>query len=87
MLVDDPSSGRLADVLGTDDDELAQVEHRETVQPALRRLPERERTIVMLRFFGGMTQTQIAERVGVSQMHVSRLLTRTLATLRQDLTE
>jgi RNA polymerase sigma-B factor len=87
MLVDDPSSGRLADVLGTDDDELTQVEHRETVQPALRRLPERERTIVMLRFFGGMTQTQIAERVGVSQMHVSRLLTRTLAALRQDLSE
>lgn len=87
MLVDDPSSGRLADVLGTDDDELTQVEHRETVQPALRRLPERERTIVMLRFFGGMTQTQIAERVGVSQMHVSRLLTRTLATLRQELSE
>ena len=87
MLVDDPSSGRLADVLGTADGELEQVEHRETVQPALRRLPERERTIVTLRFFGGMTQTQIAERVGVSQMHVSRLLTRTLATLRADLTE
>jgi len=87
MLVDDPSSGRLADVLGTADGELEQVEHRETVQPALRRLPERERTIVMLRFFGGMTQTQIAERVGVSQMHVSRLLTRTLATLRADLSD
>jgi RNA polymerase sigma-B factor len=85
MLVDDPSSGRLADVLGSADAELEQVEHRETVQPALRKLPERERTIVMLRFFGGMTQTQIAERVGVSQMHVSRLLTRTLATLRADL--
>lgn len=87
MLVDDPSSGRLADVLGSADAELEQVEHRETVQPALRKLPERERTIVMLRFFGGMTQTQIAERVGVSQMHVSRLLTRTLATLRADLSD
>jgi RNA polymerase sigma-B factor len=87
MLVDDPSSGRLADVLGSADAELEQVEHRETVQPALRRLPERERTIVMLRFFGGMTQTQIAERVGVSQMHVSRLLTRTLAALRADLSD
>jgi RNA polymerase sigma-B factor len=48
-------------------------------------LPERERTIVMLRFFAEMTQTQIAERVGVSQMHVSRLLSRTLMQLRVQL--
>lgn len=87
MLVDDPSSGRLADVIGAADAELEQVEYRETLQPALAKLPERERTIVMLRFFGGMTQTQIAKRVGVSQMHVSRLLARTLAELRRDLVE
>lgn len=87
MLVDDPSSGRLADVIGAADAELEQVEYRETLQPALLKLPERERTIVMLRFFGGLTQTQIAERVGVSQMHVSRLLARTLVQLHRELTE
>jgi RNA polymerase sigma-B factor len=48
-------------------------------------LPERERTILMLRFFGNQTQTQIAERVGISQMHVSRLLAQTLASLREGL--
>jgi RNA polymerase sigma-B factor len=45
-------------------------------------LDERERTIVLLRFFGNMTQTQIAEKVGISQMHVSRLLAQTLDRLR-----
>jgi RNA polymerase sigma-B factor len=48
-------------------------------------LPERERTILMLRFFGEMTQTQIAKQIGVSQMHVSRLLSRTLTQLRASL--
>ena len=47
-----------------------------------RELPERERTILMLRFFGNLTQTQIAEKIGISQMHVSRLLARTLEQLR-----
>ena len=46
-------------------------------------LPERERTILVLRFFGNMTQTQIADRVGISQMHVSRLLAQTVAQLRR----
>ena len=46
------------------------------------RLPQRDRAILILRFFGDLTQTQIAEEVGISQMHVSRLLTQTLATLR-----
>ena len=50
------------------------------------RLPDRERRILALRFFRGLTQTEIAEEVGVSQMHVSRLLARALATLRHDLT-
>jgi RNA polymerase sigma-B factor len=48
-------------------------------------LPERERTVLYLRFFGSMTQSQIAERIGVSQMHVSRILERTLAKLRTQL--
>ena len=51
----------------------------------LAELDERERTIVLLRFFGNMTQTQIAEKVGISQMHVSRLLAQTLDRLRNRL--
>jgi RNA polymerase sigma-B factor len=50
-------------------------------------LSEREQKIIILRFFGNLTQTQIAERVGISQMHVSRLLAKSLATLRGQLTE
>lgn len=75
----------LADTLGEYDAALSEVENHETLRPLLEALPERERTVVLLRFFGNMTQTQIAERVGVSQMHVSRLLTKTLAQLREQL--
>jgi RNA polymerase sigma-B factor len=53
-----------------------------TVRPLLAALPERQRTVLKLRFFENMTQTQIAEQIGISQMHVSRLLARALATLR-----
>jgi RNA polymerase sigma-B factor len=82
LLLDDADAMSLGDAIGSDDTELASVENREALQPLLRRLPERERTIVVLRFFGGMTQTQVAECVGISQMHVSRLLAKTLAQLR-----
>ena len=51
--------------------------------PALRKLPARERRILYLRFYLGQTQTQIAEALGISQMHVSRLLARTLRKLRE----
>jgi RNA polymerase sigma-B factor len=61
------------------------VEHREALGPLLTALPERERTILLLRFVGGLTQTEIGQRVGVSQMQVSRLLTRTLRSLRTQL--
>jgi RNA polymerase sigma-B factor len=61
------------------------VEYRHVLRPLLEALPERERTVVMLRFFGELTQTQIAEQVGVSQMHVSRLLAKTLENLRRQL--
>lgn len=54
-----------------------------TVRPLLAALPEREQTVLRLRFFENMTQTQIAGRLGISQMHVSRLLARSLNTLRQ----
>jgi RNA polymerase sigma-B factor len=63
------------------------VEYRETLGPMLDTLPEGEHTIVLLRFFGNQTQTQIAEAVGLSQMQVSRLLTQTLRPLREQLND
>lgn len=72
----------LVDTLGTDDSALEHVEYRETLRPLLAALPQRERQIVILRFFHNKTQSQIAHEVGVSQMHVSRLLGKSLATLR-----
>jgi RNA polymerase sigma-B factor len=85
MLSTDESGTTLGDLLGAADAELERVDYRQTMQPLLAELPDRERTILMLRFFGNMTQTQIADRVGVSQMHVSRLLTQTLVKLRSRL--
>ncbi|GAA1847184.1 RNA polymerase sigma factor SigF [Pseudonocardia ailaonensis] len=81
---DDPDSA-LSERLGDLDKGLDLVEYRESLRPLLDALPARERTILLLRFFGEMTQTQIAERMGISQMHVSRLLSRTLAQLREGL--
>ena len=75
----------IADTLGGVDVSLDQIENREALRPLLAALPERDRTVLMLRFFEGLTQTQIAERVGVSQMHVSRLLAKSLARLRDQL--
>ena len=77
------SDTTLTDTLGSFDAELDKVEYRQSLAPLLDELPERERTILLLRFFGNMTQTQIAEKVGISQMHVSRLLAQTLALLRR----
>jgi RNA polymerase sigma-B factor len=77
----------LTDTLGEADAELEKVEYRQTLAPLLDELPERERRILVLRFFGNMTQTQIADRIGISQMHVSRLLAQTVATLRRRMTE
>ncbi|MCB0924989.1 MAG: SigB/SigF/SigG family RNA polymerase sigma factor [Mycobacterium sp.] len=76
----------IVDTLGGADLNLDQIENREALRPLLAALPERERTVLLLRFFESLTQTQIAERVGVSQMHVSRLLTKSLARLRDELT-
>jgi RNA polymerase sigma-B factor len=82
----DPQTGTpLVECLGEFDEELERVEYRHALRPLLDALPERERTILMLRFFGEMTQTQIAKQIGVSQMHVSRLLSRTLTRLRASL--
>jgi RNA polymerase sigma-B factor len=75
----------LAERLGAADANFDLVEHREVIERALEVLPEREQTILRLRFFDELTQSEIAEQVGVSQMHVSRLLARSLADLRQRL--
>ncbi|MBA3743806.1 RNA polymerase sigma factor SigF [Sporichthya sp.] len=78
-------SPAVVDSLGSEDEALAGVEYRESLKPLLERLPPREKRILLLRFFGGMTQSQIATELGISQMHVSRLLARTLTKLRADL--
>ncbi len=82
---DEDGDGPLAERLGYEDAAMEGVEYRESLKPLLARLPARERRIIMLRFFGNMTQSQIGDEIGISQMHVSRLLTRTLATLREGL--
>jgi RNA polymerase sigma-B factor len=64
------------------DTNLDNVEYEQTLRPLVAALPERERTILLMRFFGNRTQSQIAAQLGISQMHVSRLLTRTLRDLR-----
>ncbi len=82
---DDDEARAIADTLGDVDTGLDRIEDREALRPLLEALPERERTVLVLRFFESMTQTQIAERVGISQMHVSRLLAKSLARLRDQL--
>jgi RNA polymerase sigma-B factor len=82
----DDEGGELASCLGDDDPEFERIEHRSEIDELLEALPARERRIVELRFFESMTQSEIAERVGVSQMHVSRLLTRSLERLRAEAT-
>jgi RNA polymerase sigma-B factor len=77
----------LGESVGSVDDALERVHERAALRPLIEALPERERTILRLRFFEEMSQTQIAEQVGISQMHVSRLLARTLTTLREGLAE
>jgi RNA polymerase sigma-B factor len=81
----DDDSPAVADSLGTTDDSLEGVEYRESLKPLLEKLPPREKKILLLRFFGNMTQSQIAAELGISQMHVSRLLARTLQQLREGL--
>jgi RNA polymerase sigma-B factor len=71
-----------SDSVGTTDDRFDLVEHSATLGRALRAMPERERSILYLRFAEGLTQVEIAERIGISQMHVSRLIRRALERLR-----
>jgi RNA polymerase sigma-B factor len=73
----------LSDALGAPDPALDTVVDREAVKPRLAALPERERAILYMRFFGDMTQSRIAEQLGISQMHVSRLINRCCVRLRE----
>ena len=82
---DDPAA--LADMLGEDDPAVGHATDIEAVRAHLDELPEREQRILMWRFYGNMTQTQIGDRLGISQMHVSRLLERALSYLRGQLAE
>jgi RNA polymerase sigma-B factor len=83
----DDGAASMLDAIGVDDEGLEHVEIRESIKPLLDRLAPREKKILLLRFFKNMTQSQIAEEIGVSQMHVSRLLNRTLEQLRTSLEE
>ncbi len=82
---EDDDARAIADTLGDVDASLDRIEDREALRPLLEGLPERERMVLVLRFFDSMTQTQIADRVGISQMHVSRLLAKSLTRLRDQL--
>jgi RNA polymerase sigma-B factor len=75
------------DRLGELDLGIQRVEDREALRPLLAELPEREREILRMRFIDNATQSQIADAIGVSQMHVSRLLARTLEQLRESLAQ
>jgi RNA polymerase sigma-B factor len=84
---DADSATELGDTLGAEDGEYELAELRASLGPALATLDEREQRILTLRFYGNLTQSEIAARVGVSQMHVSRLLARALTKLRDQLAE
>jgi len=85
-LSDQEDAAVLADVLGEDDGEFEHAIDMDAVQVHMEELPEREQRILALRFYGNLTQGEIGQRLGMSQMHVSRLLARALAYLRDKLT-
>ena len=78
----DSDEGTVEDLFGAPEAGYEEVEHGVLLESGLAALDERERTIIELRFFDGLTQSEIAARVGISQMHVSRLLRRSLAVMR-----
>jgi len=75
----------LGDTLGDEDHQYELAETRVALGPALATLADREQKILTLRFYGNLTQSQIADQIGISQMHVSRLLTKALTKLRNEL--
>jgi RNA polymerase sigma-B factor len=82
---EDETEGALADRIGYEDHGMEGIEYRESLKPLIAELPERDRKILSLRFVGNMTQSEIGAELGISQMHVSRLLSRTLTRLRAGL--
>ncbi|MFG3101538.1 RNA polymerase sigma factor SigF [Streptomyces sp. NPDC048182] len=83
---DDDAEGTLADRIGYEDHGIEGIEYVESLKPLIAELPVRDRKILSLRFVAGLTQSEIGEELGISQMHVSRLLSRTLVRLRKGLT-
>jgi RNA polymerase sigma-B factor len=83
---EDDSEGALADRIGYEDHGLEGIEYVESLKPLIAELPSRDRQILSLRFVANMTQSEIGDELGISQMHVSRLLSRTLVRLRKALT-
>jgi RNA polymerase sigma-B factor len=83
---EDDSEGALSDRIGYEDNGLEGIEYIESLKPLIAELTPRDRKILSLRFVANMTQSEIGEELGISQMHVSRLLTRTLGRLRKGLT-
>ncbi|WP_344578524.1 SigB/SigF/SigG family RNA polymerase sigma factor [Nonomuraea roseoviolacea] len=81
----DDDAASLGDVIPEDDDTLSTMLDREAVKPLIDALPSREKHILLLRFFGNMTQAEIAAEFGISQMHVSRILRKVLDQLRAEL--
>lgn len=84
---DQPSGPTVAEQLGDDDHLLDTVEAKQALRSVIAQLPERERRMLTLRYFGERTQREIADELSISQMHVSRLLTRTLTRLRAHLVD
>ncbi|MCW2941191.1 MAG: polymerase, sigma 28 subunit, Sig subfamily [Actinomycetia bacterium] len=73
---DDADSASFGDLLGTDDPGVEAIVNRESLKPLIARLPERDKDILLMRFFRDMTQSEIGEELGISQMQVSRILSR-----------
>ena len=86
-LTDDEGRASLADMIGTEDPRLEHVLDMEAVWKHLSGLPDREQQLLLLRFYGNMTQAEIGKHLGISQMHVSRLLAEALEYLRERLLE
>ncbi|MFD0885921.1 SigB/SigF/SigG family RNA polymerase sigma factor [Streptosporangium algeriense] len=81
----DDDAAALGDVIPDQEDAVGVLVDREAVMPLIDKLPQREKNILLLRFFGNMTQAEIAAEFGISQMHVSRILRKVLDRLRADL--